>query len=184
VANSLLVLILNRITPNVLSEESRIDEVVELMIRLFYSISKVHRDAITGYDKRLSNYAEALTSAQQRVIIYFRLCRRLRSPSRLVDSYKEAKQRGVKFTPAMYAFALAGVATHPQFFPEFSSKVLGDMAADGYEPDVDTVKALLQGAAAIRDLPAALTRFKTLEQAYQPFNPNLRRLVLMCQRPG
>lgn len=83
-----------------------------------------------------------------------------------MDSYSEAKMRGVKFTPAMYAFAIAGVATHPDYFAEFSSKVLGDMAADGYELDADTVKALLQGSATTRNLPAAVLRFRTLEQAY------------------
>jgi len=159
---------LRRITPSVLSQESQIDEVVELMIRLFSSIRKVYRDEITGYDRRMSNYSESLTSAQQRVVIYFRLCRRLRSPGRLVGSYNEAKTRGVQFTPTMYAFALAGVATYPRFFQEFSRRVLWDMAADGYEPDLDVVRALLQGAAATRDVVTALFRFKTLEQAYGP----------------
>jgi hypothetical protein len=177
VANSLLILILNRITPSVLSEESRIDEVVELMIRLFNSIRKVYRDELSGYDKRLSNYAEPLTSSQQRVIIYFRLCRRLKSPDRLVNSYKEAKSRGVKFTPAMYAFALSGVAIYPEIFPEFSNKVLRDLAADGYELNADIVKALLQGAASIRDLRTALYRFKTLEQAYDSYLPWMIGLI-------
>lgn len=84
--------------------------------------------------------------------------------------------RGVKFTPAMYAFAIAGVATHPDYFEQFSSKVLGDMAVDGYELDADTVKALLQGSATVRNLSAALLRFRTLEQTYLPPNNDVTEI--------
>jgi hypothetical protein len=168
VANSLLKLILTRITPSVLSEESRMDEVLEILIRLFDSIRKVQKYGTPRENNPMSNDAEPVTSAQQRLIQYFRLCGRLRLPGRVVDSYNEAKMRGVQFTPTMYSFAITGVSRHPGYFAEFSNKVLGDMAADGYEFDVHLTKQLLQGAATLRNLPAAVLRFRALEQAYFP----------------
>jgi hypothetical protein len=153
-------MILQRITPESINAEFSFDDAVETLISLLNTISASRLESLD----RLSNYLEPQTAAQMRVIVYFRLCGRLRMAEQMAAFYDESKNRGVEFTPLMYNFALSGVSNDPSVFSSFSSKVLGDMAKDHIVPDIGIMKNIMRGWFACRNVKMFILCFRYLER--------------------
>ena len=118
--------------------------------------------------RRVSNYAEALSPTQLRIVVYFRLCKRLNLPFKAIEFYDKAKQQGIEFTSMMYSFAFFGGSGDPRIV-RFGHRVLGDMASDGIPIDPELSRSLLRGRSnAIEDISTAISAFKIIESEYLP----------------
>jgi|SRR5271155_3562600 len=118
--------------------------------------------------RRVSNYTENLSPTQLRIVVYFRLCKRLNLPLKAIEFYNKAKQQGVKFTPMIYSFAFFGGSSDPRLV-RFGHRVLGDMASDGISIDPERSRSLLRGRSkATDDVSAAISVFKVIESVYSP----------------
>jgi len=112
------------------------------------------------------NFAENLSPEQRHVVLCLRLCGRLNVVEKLEIIYDRSRERGIKYTPSMYAFALSAASHSQPVFQRFSIKVLEDMASDGIESNVDIRKALLKGSARCAVLETTFRNFKSIELAY------------------
>lgn len=159
-ANALLTLILQRLTPQAITPEFTFDHAVETLILLLNTI----RDSGLVPDDRLHNYFTTHTPAQIRVIVYFRICGKLRMAEQLAAFYDESKARGVPFTRLMYTFAIRGVSHDFRVFSTFSSKVLRDIGRDKDVPDEGILKSFLRGWYITRNVDELIPNFKILER--------------------
>lgn len=115
---------------------------------------------------RIQWFKEDITSTQKHIVAYFRLCGRLRRTSEVIEFYTQAKAQNIEFSPVLYYFALYGVYYDEARFPEFSVKVLGDMASEGIKPNAGHLSVLLMAAAYRCDVPAAASYFRKIEFSY------------------
>jgi hypothetical protein len=162
-----LTLIINRITPATLNENLTFADVVDLMLRLSKSINIPREDKNIGRPVGTEQrYLQRQTPMQERLILYLRLCGRVRKAEKAVEFYHESRANGVKFSPLVYTFALYGTRQDPDVFPAFSRTVLGDMAAEGYRPDIQTYMTLLVGASNSCDIESASHYFRQIETEY------------------
>jgi hypothetical protein len=137
------------------------------MLRLSRSIKIPQEDRNMGRPVGTEQrYLQRQTPMQERMILYFRLCGRLRETQKAVEFYHESRANGATFSPLVYTFALYGASHDPDVFPAFSKTVLGDMAAEGYRPDIRMFKTLLVGASISCDIGSASHYFKELETEY------------------
>jgi hypothetical protein len=154
-------MILQRITPQNYTPEFTFDDVVETLLLILNII----RESGLESDTRVHNYSTPQTPAQLRVLVYFRLCGKLKMAEQLTAFYHESKTRGVPFTLLMYNFALRGVSHDFRVFPEFSSIVLRDMGREGYSPDHGIMRSLFRGWYVTRNMDKVISDFKVLERA-------------------
>jgi hypothetical protein len=154
--NALLTLILNRITPSTLDETFTFESVVELTLELLKKSFSHH--------KRL--YPGDLTVSQLRILLYFRLCNRLKEPRKLLEFYLTAKKHGVKFTETMYAYAYygAGEENPDGTFQRFQKRLLEDMAVEGISTPVELYRSFLRGKSRKpSDIRVAISAFRAIE---------------------
>jgi hypothetical protein len=146
-----------------LDENLTFDKIFELTFRLLDWISFSWG---SEQGSRLNPYNYALTITQLRSVVFLQLLARLQRVDAAVEFYYRSKAEGTEFTAPMYVFMLFSIACNPSLFSTFSSRILGDMVAEGIRLQPDHLRALLSGAANCLDIKSAIQHFKSLELTY------------------